>query len=60
MLYDELAYHIWSTKYRHVPAEGAPEASIEETWRRVARAVAAAEPHDREHWARAFLDALVG
>jgi len=60
MLHDELAHHIWSTKYRHVDADGKPEASIEETWRRVARAVAAAEPRGRESWERTFAAALHG
>src|SRR5690606_8704716 len=56
----ELAYHIWSTKYRHVGADGTQEASIEETWRRVARAVAAAEPRGREDWKRSFFAVLDG
>jgi len=58
MLEDELSRHIWSTKYRHVRPDGSAEASIAETWRRVAAAVAQAE-RSGEHEA-AFLDAVTG
>ncbi len=34
------------------------ETSIDATWDRVATALAAAEPDDREHWAARFRDAL--
>ncbi len=46
---------IWQQKYRH-----ADEAAIEDTWRRVAVAVAAAEPEDRDTWADHFFRLLAG
>jgi ribonucleoside-diphosphate reductase alpha chain len=53
-----LAEEIWRTRYRFEPATGAPESSIEATWTRVARALAAVEPNDRAAWERKFTDAL--
>jgi ribonucleoside-diphosphate reductase alpha chain len=53
-----LAESVWAQRYRFVPAGGSPEPSVEATWDRVARALAAGEPRDREHWARRFRDVL--
>jgi ribonucleoside-diphosphate reductase alpha chain len=53
-----LAEEIWRNRYRFQPARGAPEPSIDATWERVARALAAAEPTDRPAWERRFADAL--
>ena len=58
MLQDELSRHIWSTKYRHVRPDGSAEGSIDETWRRVAAAIASVERHGEHE--KAFLDALAG
>ncbi len=41
------AREIWSEKYRFVPPEGGGDASVEETWARVAEAVAEAEAPER-------------
>src|SRR5512138_1421079 len=49
-----LAQDIWDARYRFTPAGGAPEASIDATWTRVARALAAVEPADRAQWTRRF------
>jgi ribonucleoside-diphosphate reductase alpha chain len=38
-----ISRQIWEQKYRFVKQDGTAEASIEESWRRVARAVAKAE-----------------
>ncbi|MFO1315037.1 MAG: adenosylcobalamin-dependent ribonucleoside-diphosphate reductase [Burkholderiales bacterium] len=54
----DLALHLWETRYRAAGPGGAPEADLDATWRRVARALAAAEPRRREHWERAFHAAL--
>ncbi|MFN7085685.1 MAG: adenosylcobalamin-dependent ribonucleoside-diphosphate reductase [Burkholderiales bacterium] len=48
----------WRAKYRRNGADGTPERGIEDTWRRVARALAAAEPAGREEWERRFYAAL--
>jgi len=45
----EISRHIWRTRYRF-----AGEASIGDSWRRVAQAIAAAEKQDPERWARRF------
>ena len=41
------AREIWSEKYRFVPPEGGGDATVEETWARVAAAVAQAEAPER-------------
>jgi len=53
MVLSPLSQVIWEQRYR-----GANEASIEETWARVARAVAAAERSEAESWSRRFFDLL--
>lgn len=50
--------HIWDTRYRWRDGSGGPEARIEDSWRRIARALATAEPRDREAWAGRFYQAL--
>jgi ribonucleoside-diphosphate reductase alpha chain len=53
------AREIWSEKYRFVPPEGGGDATVEETWARVAAAVAEAEPSERrEAFRLEALDAL--
>ncbi|HLZ82680.1 MAG TPA: adenosylcobalamin-dependent ribonucleoside-diphosphate reductase [Caulobacteraceae bacterium] len=53
------AREIWSEKYRFVPPEGGGDASVEETWARVAAAVAQAEaPERREPFRLEALAAL--
>ena len=49
---------VWRAKYRRNGADGAPERGIEDTWRRVARALAAAEPAGRADWERRFYAVL--
>ena len=54
----DIARQIWDMKYRLRGADGAPaEASVEETWRRVADALAEPEA-DREAWADRFYGVL--
>ena len=48
-----IARQVWETRYR-AGAEG----SIEATWRRVARALAAVEPIAARQWEQCFLDVL--
>jgi ribonucleoside-diphosphate reductase alpha chain len=48
-----LSRMIWEQRYRY-----GGEADIQETWSRVARAVAAAEPRDTESWGRRYFDLL--
>jgi ribonucleoside-diphosphate reductase alpha chain len=53
-----LAEEIWRTRYRFEPPGEAPEPSIDASWERVARALAAVEGADRSAWERRFGDAL--
>ena len=53
-----IAQDIWDMKYRFRAPGGAPaEASIEDSWRRVAAALAEPEA-DRDTWSRAFCAAM--
>ncbi len=53
-----IARHIWETRYRY-PGDGEDgDRCPADTWRRVARALAAVEPHDRSVWEERFFDSL--
>ncbi|HBD90557.1 MAG TPA: adenosylcobalamin-dependent ribonucleoside-diphosphate reductase [Gemmobacter sp.] len=55
-----IAEQIWDMKYRLKSADGTPvDASIEDTWRRIARALAEVEK-DPAHWEKRFYAALEG
>ena len=54
-----LAGEIWSSKYRFTPLGEPGEGAVEDTWRRIAHAVAAAEdPEIREPIEAEFYEAL--
>ena len=55
-----IAREIWDIKYRYRLADGTiVDDTIEDTWRRVARAIATAESEAaRDHWTEAFFDIL--
>jgi len=54
-----ISHAIWEMKYRFTHPDGTVEQSIEETWRRVAKAVAGAEkPAEREKWEKSFYHIL--
>jgi ribonucleoside-diphosphate reductase alpha chain len=57
---DPISQDIWDMKYRFKPAcSSGAEQTIEDSWRRVARAIAAAEaPNDQPRWAAAFFGIL--
>jgi ribonucleoside-diphosphate reductase alpha chain len=53
-----IAEQIWDMKYRLKEADGTPvDQSVEDTWRRIARALASVET-DPEHWEKLFYSAL--
>ncbi len=55
-----ISQRIWDMKYRLKEADGSPvDGTIEDTWRRVADALAAHED-DPEHWRQRFLQAMTG
>jgi ribonucleoside-diphosphate reductase alpha chain len=55
-----ISQQIWDAKYRLKTADGVPvDRTLADTWRRVAEAVAAAEPPaERARWATAFAEAM--
>ena len=55
---DGLSRHVWEMKYRLRSLDGQPvDSTLEETWRRIARATAAPEA-DHDFWAKRFYDIL--
>ncbi|MGQ0484662.1 MAG: adenosylcobalamin-dependent ribonucleoside-diphosphate reductase [Hyphomicrobiales bacterium] len=61
-LFDPIAQDIWDMKYRLKAEDGTPvDGSIDESWWRVAKAVAAAEPEaERDRWSAEFHGILSG
>lgn len=56
-----ISRHIWEQKYRFAPDARRAEASIEESWHRVAKAAASMEAApDRARWTARFSDAMSG
>ena len=57
---DPISHEIWDMKYRFRRDDGTPvDASLADTWTRVAAALAEAEqPDDRARWAAAFAEAM--
>ena len=53
----DISRHVWETKYRYVGV-GIEERTVEDTWRRVAGALSAAEGSDASVWQRRFLSIL--
>lgn len=54
---DDISIYIWDTKYRYKNADGTGDKSIEDTWRRVATALASVES-DPGRWQNRFYNAL--
>ncbi len=54
----DIARHIWESRYRHRDGDVVHDRSVSDTWRRVARALADVEAHDRDAWADRFYHAL--
>lgn len=52
-----IAQHIWDTKYRHREHGMALDASMSDTWKRIAQALAAPE-HDPDYWQAHFYGIL--
>jgi ribonucleoside-diphosphate reductase alpha chain len=55
-----ISEHIWDSKYRLKASDGTPlDQTLDDTWRRVARAAASAEAADlRDHWQERFFNAM--
>lgn len=52
--------HIWDAKYRYRRGETCLDADVDASWRRIAKAIAAAESRERGGWARQFYAILKG
>ncbi len=52
---EDISNHIWNIKYRDKS-----DATLEDTWRRIARALCAVEPVNKAHWEMQFYQALSG
>jgi ribonucleoside-diphosphate reductase alpha chain len=59
-LTEEISRHIWQTKYCYRTPTGGGDTTIEDTWRRIAKALAAVEPKNQEDWANRFYGVLEG
>ncbi|WP_226665355.1 adenosylcobalamin-dependent ribonucleoside-diphosphate reductase [Microbulbifer aggregans] len=55
----EISRFIWETKYRYSNGDLICEASVEDSWRRLARVLARTEKRDRGRWAMRFFRNLV-
>jgi ribonucleoside-diphosphate reductase alpha chain len=53
----DVSRHVWETKYRYT-GRGPHERAIADTWRRIARALAAIEPRDAAAWEERFFASL--
>jgi ribonucleoside-diphosphate reductase alpha chain len=53
----DISRHVWQTKYRYCGREG-EERAIDDTWRRIARALAAVEGPNAATWEKRFLTIL--
>ena len=53
----DISRHVWQTKYRYAD-HGVRELGVADTWRRVARALAAVEPKDTAVWEDRFFSIL--
>ncbi|MEJ2344057.1 MAG: adenosylcobalamin-dependent ribonucleoside-diphosphate reductase [Gammaproteobacteria bacterium] len=54
----DIARHIWETKYRFRDENSVHDHGIEDTWRRIATALASVETDNRELWRERFYDVL--
>ncbi|WP_397546902.1 adenosylcobalamin-dependent ribonucleoside-diphosphate reductase [Rhodothermus marinus] len=59
--HEPVSWHVWDAKYRYREGNVVRDQTIEDTWRRVARALAVAEPESEQaRWAERFYRVLYG
>jgi len=56
----DISCHIWDSKYRYRDQNKILDATIEDTWRRIANALASVETNDNGIWAHKFYEVLSG
>ncbi len=54
----EIARRIWDSKYRFRERDEVRDATVEDSWRRIAGALASVETRDHTHWERRFYSIL--
>jgi len=54
----EISRHIWNSKYRFRDGDVVHDRTVDDTWRRIARALAGAEKNDWSRWESRFYEAL--
>ena len=55
---NDVSRDVWARKYRYQDNDGIYDAAIEQTWSRVAAAVASVEARDADRWSARFYDLL--
>jgi len=56
----DISFRIWDIRYRYRKAGRLVDQAVEDTWRRVSRALAGVEPRDQDAWERRFYEILAG
>jgi ribonucleoside-diphosphate reductase alpha chain len=56
----EVSRHVWETRYRYRDPSGGGDETIEDSWRRIARALSAVEPGNAKSWEQKFFGVLDG
>ena len=59
-LMTDISRHIWDTKYRWRDGDVVHDQTIEDSWRRVAQALASMETNDADQWEQRFYNILAG
>jgi len=59
-LMTDISYHIWDSKYRWRDGDEVHDLSIQDSWRRVARALASIETSNKQEWEQRFYSILDG
>jgi len=54
----EISRHIWNSKYRFRDGDVIHDQAVDDTWRRIARALAGVEKNDWSRWEQRFYEAL--
>jgi ribonucleoside-diphosphate reductase alpha chain len=61
MSQQHISTQIWDMKYRMKEQDGTPiDLTVEDTWRRIAKALASVEEHSKPGWEKKFYEALEG
>ena len=56
----EVSRHVWQPKYRYQNGPDGGDRTIQDSWRRMARALSAVGSRDQDHWEQRFVGILKG